>query len=158
MAKQSFQLDPNAVVYTDDEIVGKINSAVANINRANAVASAAIDLSGKTADDLAESATKKDAGISGADFKKDTDTLEEITEGATKKHFTDTEKTKLTGVEENAKNDQTGAEVRDLIIALADTERKIVITDPQTGEFKVLAIHRDAAGKLDVDYDDVPIP
>ncbi|MBA7540921.1 hypothetical protein ES705_33224 [subsurface metagenome] len=70
MAKQSFQLDPNAVAYTNDEIVGKINAAVANINRENAVASAAIDLSGKDADDLAESVTKKYAGVSGADFKK----------------------------------------------------------------------------------------
>lgn len=156
MAKQSFQLDPNAVAYTDDEIVGKINSAIANINRENAVASAAVDLSGKDADDLAESATKKYAGISGADFVKSTDTLEEITEGATKKHFTDTEKTKLTGVEDNAKDDQTGPEIRDLVVALADTDRKLVITDPQTGEFKVLAIHRLSNGKLEVDYDDVP--
>lgn len=37
MAKASFQLDPNAVVYTDDEIVGKINTATANITRAGSV-------------------------------------------------------------------------------------------------------------------------
>ncbi|MBA7540920.1 hypothetical protein ES705_33223 [subsurface metagenome] len=88
-------------------------------------------------------------------LKKDIDTLEEITEGTTKKHFLDIEKSKLDGVEANAKDDQTGTEIRDLVVALADTDRKLIITDPQTGEFKVLAIHRDAAGKLDVDYDDV---
>ena len=158
MAKESFQLDPEAVVYSDDEIVGKVNSAVANINRANAVESAAVDLSGKDADDLAESVTKKYAGVSGADFKKSVDTLEEITEGATKKHFTDTEKTKLTGVEENAKDDQSGAEVRDAILGLADVDRKIIVTDPQSGEKPVLALQRDADGKLDIDNDDQPMP
>jgi len=158
MAKESFQLDPGAVVYSDDEIVGKVNSATANINRANAVESAAVDLSGKDADDLAESVTKKYAGVSGADFKKSVDTLEEITEGATKKHFTDTEKTKLTGVEENAKDDQSGAEVRDAILGLADVDRKIIVTDPQSGEKPVLALQRDADGKLDIDNDDQPMP
>lgn len=156
MTRASFKLDPLAVPYTDDEIVGKINAAVATINREDAVSSPAVDLSGKDADDLAESETKKYAGVSGADFKKDIDTLEEITEGTTKKHFLDTEKTKLTGIEADAKDDQTGEEVRDLVVALADTDRKLVITDPETGEFKILAIQRDADGKLEVDYDDVP--
>ena len=41
MAKVSFQLDPNAVVYTDDEIVGKVNAATANITRASSVSVAA---------------------------------------------------------------------------------------------------------------------
>lgn len=41
MAIQSFQLDPNAQSYTDDEIVGKINSATADITRADSVAAAA---------------------------------------------------------------------------------------------------------------------
>jgi hypothetical protein len=34
-------LDPNAVVYTDDQIVGKVNSASAQITRAGSVAAAA---------------------------------------------------------------------------------------------------------------------
>ena len=37
MAKASFQLDPNAQDYTDDEIVGKINTATAKITRAGSV-------------------------------------------------------------------------------------------------------------------------
>lgn len=41
MAIQSFQLDPNAASYTDDQIVGKINSATANITRAGSVDSVA---------------------------------------------------------------------------------------------------------------------
>ena len=34
-------LDPNAVVYTDDDIVGKVNTATANITRAGSVDAAA---------------------------------------------------------------------------------------------------------------------
>lgn len=34
-------LDPNAAVYTDDEIVGKVNAASAQITRAGSVAAAA---------------------------------------------------------------------------------------------------------------------
>lgn len=41
MAIQSFQLDPNAAAYTDDQIVGKINTASANITRAGSVDAAA---------------------------------------------------------------------------------------------------------------------
>ena len=41
MAIQSFQLDPNAASYTDDEIVGKVNTATANITRAGSVDAAA---------------------------------------------------------------------------------------------------------------------
>ena len=41
MTIQSFQLDPNAASYTDDQIVGKVNTATANITRASSVAAAA---------------------------------------------------------------------------------------------------------------------
>ena len=34
-------LDPNAAVYTDDQIVGKVNTATANITRASSVSAAA---------------------------------------------------------------------------------------------------------------------
>ena len=68
-----------------------------------------------------------------------------------------TEQTKLGGIAENATIDQTGAEVRDLIVGLSDTTRQIVLTDPQSGEFPVISVQRDATGKLDVDYDDVAV-
>jgi hypothetical protein len=83
--------------------------------------------------------------------------LDKISEGSTNKAYTSTEKTKLSGVETGATADQTGLEVRDLIVGLTDADRKIVITDPTTGQYKVLAIHRDAAGKLEVQYDDVAV-
>lgn len=41
MAIQTMTLDPNAQAYTDDEIVGKVNTASAQITRASSVASAA---------------------------------------------------------------------------------------------------------------------
>lgn len=41
MAIQSFQLDPGAQAYTDDQIVAKINSGTIQITRASAVAAAA---------------------------------------------------------------------------------------------------------------------
>lgn len=119
MAKQSFLLDPNAQAYTDNEIVGKINTASDTITR---------------------------VGF--------TD-LDKISEGTTNKAYTDTEKTKLNGVESGATADQSGTEIRDLILALSDTERGIVVTDPTTGEYKVISIERDSTGKLKVQYDDV---
>jgi len=129
MAIQSFQLDPNAQAYTDDEIVGKVNTATANITRASSVAAAARPIA---------------AGEVGA-----TELADEA--------YTTAEQTKLTGIEDSATADQTGAEVRDLIVALADADRKLVMTNPVAGEFKVVALQRDASGKLDVEYDDVAV-
>ncbi len=127
MAKQSFQLDPDAVAYTDDEIVGKINTATADITRADSVSTGArpIVVGEVGATELADEA------------------------------YTSTEKTKLTGVEADATADQTDTEVRDLIVGIADIDRKIVITAPTTGEFPIISIQRDSTGKLDIDYDDV---
>ena len=62
---------------------------------------------------------------------------------------------KLNGIEANATIDQTGAEIQTAILALSDASRKLIKTDPTTGEFTVLAIQRNATGKLDVDYEDV---
>jgi len=102
MAIQSFQLDPDAASYTDDEIVGKVNSASAQITRAASVAAAARPIgSGEVTN------TELAAGVA---------------------------KTNLD--------------------AIADTARGYVKTNPAGGEFKVIAIQRDADGKLDVEYDD----
>jgi len=149
MTKQSFLLDPNAQSYTDDEIVGKVNTATANITRANAVESAAVDLSGKDTDDLSEGAGNKyDTGAPPAD-------LDALADGSTYKKISATEKTKLTGIEDSATVDQSATEIRDSILGLGDTERGIVTTDPTTGQFKVISVERDADGKLKVQYDDV---
>jgi len=44
MAIASMELDPNAVAYTDDEIVEKINTATVPIDRADAIDYDALDL------------------------------------------------------------------------------------------------------------------
>ena len=150
MVIQSAKLDPNAQAYTDDEIVGKINTAAVAITRVDAIDGAA--LGAVDSDDISEGAANKyDTGAPPAD-------LDELPDGSTRKAMLDAEKTKLTGIEEDATTDQTGSEVRDLILALGDTERGLVITDPTTGQFKVVSIERDPDGKFNFKYDDVAEP
>ena len=115
MAIQSFQLDPNAASYTDDQIVGKVNTATVNITRANSVTAAARPIAAGEVGDPELGA------------------------------FT------VSNIELN-----TGVAKANLD-AMADTARGYVQTGATTGEFKVIAIQRSAAGLLDVDYDDVPV-
>ncbi len=53
MALQSMLLDPNAAAYTDDQIVGKVNNATAQITRASAVAAAARPIAAGEVDNTA---------------------------------------------------------------------------------------------------------
>jgi len=82
MALEKVYLDPNAQSYTDDEIVGKVNSATANITRAGSIegtAASALDT-----DDIGEGASNlydtgvpptatetKDAIVAMADLDRD---------------------------------------------------------------------------------------
>jgi len=131
MAIQSMQLDPNAASYTDDEIVGKINTATADITRASAV------------------------------------NADAVFDGTTNKAYTGTEKTKLGTIEDSATVDQTGDEVITAInaastaitreAALDQDSLNVVKTNPIAGEFSIKNIHRDASGKMDIEYDDVAV-
>lgn len=56
---------------------------------------------------------------------------------------------------DNTKLASTAA--KDNLDALGDTAREYVKTNPAGGEFPVISIHRQADGKLDVEYDDVAI-
>ncbi len=151
MVIQSAKLDPNAQSYTDDQIVGKVNAAAVPITRADAIGPASlgdVDL-----DDIADGTTSK--SYTNTEKTK----LGGVTEGAEPnvgEEFTTGEQTKLTGISDGAQPDQTGPEVRDLILAIADTERGLVVTDPTTGQFKVVSIERDPDGKMNIKYDDVP--
>jgi len=99
--------------------------------------------------------------VNAATAKVDADQLED---GTTNKVYSDTEKTKLSGIDEGAKVDQDGDNIVAAInagtdpitreAALSQDDLKIVKTNPVTGEFQVKNIHRDAAGKLDIEYDD----
>lgn len=105
MAIQSFSLDPNAQAYTDDQIVGKVNAAAAQITRAGAVAAAARPIAAGEVSNT------------------------ELASGATKANLD----------------------------AMTDTARGYVKTSPIAGQFKIISIERDAAGKLKADYDDVAV-
>ena len=128
MAIQSMQLDPNAATYSDDEIVGKINAATANITRAGSI-------EGTAASAL------------------DTD---DIGEGTGNLYDIDHSIPKLTDEEVvTAINNATGSITRE--DALSQDDLNIVKTAPTSGEFSVKNIHRMADGKLDIEYDDVAI-
>ena len=46
---------------------------------------------------------------------------------------------------------------RDNLKSMSDITREVVLTKPISGEFPVTAIHRNAAGEIDIEYDDVAI-
>lgn len=173
MAIQSMQLDPNAQSYTDDEIVGKVNSATAAISRSDAIDGAALgdcDL-----DDVADGTTNK--GYTGTEQTKlgtieDSATADQTGgeiktayEGETNA-YTDTKDTKLDGIDENATVDQTGDEIVTAVNAgssaitregaLSQDDLKLVKTNPTAGEYQIKNVQRDSSGKMDIEYEDTP--
>ncbi|MBA7670830.1 hypothetical protein ES703_78977 [subsurface metagenome] len=204
MAIEKVYLDPEAQAYTDDEVVGKVNTATAKISRAAAVDEAALPAESATFQKVSEAETAKLAGVednaaadqSGEEIKtayeaepnaftdaKDTK-LTGVGEGAEAnvgEEFSTAEQTKLTGIdagaevnpadlaaldeaantklvgiEEGAKDDQTGAEMRDAVVALPDDDRKIIITRPTTGQKKIVAIQTHSDGKQEIEQNDTP--
>jgi hypothetical protein len=139
MAIVNMVLDPNAVTYTDNQIVDKVNNASTTISRANAVTAAArpIAASEVGATELAAGAIKT-------------------------KLAAETDGNKLVSASLAAAAGIVNAQVtttlaKDNLDALADTARGYIKTGPTTGEFKVVSIQRDVNGKLDVDYDNVAV-
>ena len=122
MAIQSMQLDPNAASYTDDEIVGKVNAASANITRAGCI------------EGTAASALDSD----------------DIGEGSSNLYDTGAPPTNNEVV--TAINSATNSITREA--ALSQDDLNIVKTAPAAGEFLIKNIHRDADGKMDIEYDD----
>ena len=115
MAIQSFQLDPNAASYTDNDIVDKVNAASNDITRASSVSAAARPIgAGEVGDtelgSFTVTNTELSAGVAAANLD-----------------------------------------------AMSDTARGYIQTNPAVGEFPVIAIHRDAGGLLDTEYDDQAI-
>ena len=142
MAIQSMTLDPNAQSYTDDQIVGKVNTATAQITRASSVAAAARPIG---------------SGEVGAT---------ELAAGAVKTKLAgESDGNKLTTSELAAAAAIAAAQVaaglaKANLDAMTDITRGYIKTSPTSGEFKVVAIQRGtvaSGAKLDVDYDDTPI-
>lgn len=148
MAIQEMELDPNAAAYTDDQIVGKVNSATSKVD-ADQVEDGTTNKVFTSTDETKLTGIAENATIdqTGAEIK----TAYEAETDA----YTDTKNTKLSGIEDSATADQTGVEVRDAIVGLGDTDRKLVITDPSAGQFKVISLQRKSDGKAGVKYDDV---
>ena len=138
----SMTLDPNAQSYTDDQIVGKVNAASANITRAGSVEAAARPIAALEVTDgmIAAGAIKTKLGA-----EADGDKLVSASLAA------------AAGVT----NAQVAAGLAKVNLdALTDTDRGYIKTSPTTGEFKVVSIQRGTValgGKLDIDYDDTPI-
>ncbi len=139
MAIASMVLDPNAASYTDDQIVGKVNSASTQITREGSVAAAARPIAD------GEIATAK------------------IAAGAIKAKLTaETDGNKLTTSELAAAAAIANAQVATGVAkanldAMTDTARGYIKTSPASGQFKVISVERQADGKLKTDYDDQAI-
>lgn len=139
MATQSMTLDPDAQSYTDDEIVGKINTAAAQITRASSVAAAARPIAALEVDD-----TKLAAGAIKTKLAGEVDGNK----------LTTSELAAVAGIT----NAQAAAGLAKANLdAMVDTERGYIKTSPTTGQFKVVAIERQADGKAKIDYDDVAV-
>jgi hypothetical protein len=139
MAIQTMTLDPNAASYTDDQIVGKVNTATANITRAGSVTATARPIA----------ALEVDAA--------------KIAAGAIKTKLNgEADGSKLTTSELAAAAGVTNAQVaagaaKANLDAMADTARGYIKTAPTSGQFRIISIQRDAAGKQDNKYDDVAV-
>ena len=55
----------------------------------------------------------------------------------------------------NAPAAMTGAEIRDALLALSDVNRGVVITNPGSGDFRVISIERLASGAIQITYSDI---
>ena len=139
MAIQQMIFDPNAQAYTDDQIVGKVNTASAQITRASSVAAAARPIATSEVTDtmLAAGAIKTKLGA-------------------------ETDGNKLVSASLAAAAGVTNAQIvagqaKANLDAMADTARGYIKTSPTSGQFKVVAIQRQADGKAAVSYDDVAV-
>ena len=84
--------------------------------------------------------------------------LDDIPDGTTYKKMSDTEQTKLSGIDEGATDDQTGLEMQSAIVGLADGDRVLVGSEPASGEKKVYGIHINASGNIETDQDTTAEP
>jgi hypothetical protein len=138
MAIQSMQLDPNAASYTDDQIVGKVNAASAQITRAGSVAAAARPIGASEVD-----ATALAAGAIKTKLAAEADGNKLTT-------------SELAAAAAIASGQVAAGVAKANLDALADTDRGYIKTLPTTGQFKVIAVERTAAGFLEAKYDDTP--
>lgn len=158
MARETFEVIPGEVSQAEwDAKFAATTEALKDMGGADS----------KDSDDLPEGETNiYDTGVPPSN-------LDELSDGSTRKAMSDTEKahlasiepgaevnpanlgdldpeanTKLGGIETGATGDQTGEEVRDAIVAIAEADRKIVVTEPLTGDHKIYEVHINPAGNI----------
>jgi len=158
-------LDPNAQSYTDDEIVGKVNTAAVPITRVDAIEDPALKESADFQKITTVKETKLDGIEDGAQVDQSGAEIKTAYE-AEPNAFTDTKDTKLTGIEEGAEVSPTDDEVVGQIntaavpitreAALSPVDLKLVKSEPVVGEHRVNYIVRKADGKMEADYEDTP--
>ena len=152
MAIEKVYLDPNAAAYTDDEIVGKVNTATANITKAGAIEATA--LSAVNSDDIGEGAANKyDTGAPPT-------STDELTEGSTNKYDTGAPPASTDDLTEGASNKYdtgvppTAVQTKDAIVAMDDLDRDLIISRPIAGQKKIVAIQTHSDGKQEIEQND----
>ena len=86
-------------------------------------------------------------------------TTDDLPEGSTNKYDTGAPPVSTDDLTEGSTNlyeqgDMTGAEIQTAVLGLADADRVLVGSEPQSGEKKVYGIHRNASGNLELDSED----
>ena len=100
--------------------------------------------------------------VNAATAKVDSDQLQD---GTVNKIYSDTEKAKLSGIDEGAKVDQDGDNIISAIDAgaasitredaLSQVDMKLVKSEPVVGQHKINYIVRKADGTMEADFEDV---
>jgi hypothetical protein len=145
MAIQSILLDPNAQYLSDDAVVAKVNAASDNITRAGSVDAAARPIAAGEV-----TATELGAGaVTEAKIGAGAVTEAKVGAGAVTE-------AKIGAGAISAAKVATGVAKTNLD-AMADTARGYIKTSPAVGQFRVIALERDADGKIKTEYDDVAI-
>lgn len=83
--------------------------------------------------------------------------LDDIPDGTTYKKATETELTKLAGIEAGAEVNPSGLEMQTAIVAIADADRVLVGSEPVTGQKKVYGIAINASGNIEADQNTTPV-
>lgn len=47
----------------------------------------------------------------------------------------------------------TAEAIRDALLSLPENERQFIISNPESGEYKILAMRRNVAGNIEYDYE-----
>lgn len=95
-------------------------------------------------------------------------TTDDLPEGSSNKYDTgapptdladldSTASTKLAGIDDNATIDMTAAELQTSILGQADADIGFITSTPQSGEFKIYGLHKNAAGNLESDNEDTAV-